>query len=71
MKKLTCRKYLNQPNLTHEKLCTHAGHPLRAHCRDLTGEVVLAELAASRSNRRAYEEVNRLAQRVEENYNNR
>ena len=70
MKKLACRKYLNQPNLTREKLCAYTGHLLKAHRHNLPNGIVLAELATSSStfNQRAYEEVSRLAQQAEKTY---
>ena len=71
MKKLACRKYLNQAT-TREQLYIYTKHLLRAHRQNAPHEIALCELATSKSfNRRAYEEVDRLAQQVEENYNKR
>lgn len=71
-KKLTCRKYLNQPGITREQLYLYVEHLGKAHGRSLPNEVILGQLAISCGiNRRAYEEVDRLAQQVEQNYNKR
>ena len=71
MKKLACRRYLNQAT-TREQLYIYTEHLLRAHRPNLPNAIMLGRLAVSSGiTKRAYEEVDRLAQQVEENYNKR
>ena len=71
MKKLKCRSYLTHAN-TCEKLWIYVEHLGKAHGHNLPNTIALGRLAVSQSfNRRAYEEVSRLAGQVEENYNKR
>ena len=72
MKKLKCRNYLAQPNLTREKLWIYTQHLFTAHGRNLPREIKLGRLSCSElSLKRAYEEVDFLAKQVEENYSKR
>lgn len=72
MKKLKCRAYLNQPNLTREKLYIYTEHLFSAHRKNLPNTIKLVRLATSSSfDQRAYQEVDALAKQVEENYSRR
>ncbi len=68
MRKLRCRNYLNQP-ITREKLWTYVEHLSKAHGKHLPKEIKLWHLPCSElSQKKAYEEVEFLADKVEAGY---
>ena len=72
MRKLKCKAYLNQPNLTRQKLWTYAEHLAKAHGKHLPREIKLWHMTCSElSEKKAYEEVEFLANQVEQSYGGR
>lgn len=68
MKKLRCRSYLTHAN-TREKLWIYVEHLSQAHASRMPNQIKLWHLACSElSQKKAYEEVDKLAGQIEASY---